>query len=177
MRKFRIVHDYNIDLDTWFFVLNNPIPEQDEILHKLENVKDREEISRQETETHIHIKTRCTAIGMIPPAVRHILKPHMLSWIEESTQDIHGNFWTWNIVPYYFKERITCRGKMSMLPLDGTRCRRLTEGFLDIRMSVLQDFAERIIIEHLHKNFDQEYRLFNEVLKKRLLEIRKESSE
>lgn len=177
MRKFRIVHDYDIDLETWVFVMNNPVPEQDEIVYKLENVKDRVEIFREETETHVHAKTRCSAIGMIPKAVRHILKPHMLSWIEESTYDKNGFFWTWNIVPYYFKERVTCRGKMSILALNGGRCRRLTEGYLDIRMSMLQDFAERIIIEHLHKNFDQEYKLFNEVLKKRLVEINKDSSQ
>jgi hypothetical protein len=176
MGKFNLTHRYDIDIKTWLYICFNPDEESQDDLLKLENVKEREEIEHTEDERYISTKVRYSALGMIPKPVRQFLKPHMLSWIEESAFDKKETCWRWNIVPHFFADKIECKGKMSIVPDGDGRCKRVTDGFLTIRLPVFGEMAERIIIDHLKKNMDQEYKMYCETVRRRLLKgnIRKD---
>ena len=168
MKKFKMVHRYDVDVETWVYIVFNTAPEDEDNLLELENLQEREEIERFEDERYVKTRVRYFAVGFIPKQVRHILKPDMLSWIEEAVFDKQENFWTWNIVPHFFKKHIKCRGKMSVVPDGPGRCKRVTDGYLDIRIPVFSDFAERLIIDHLKINFDQEYEIFTQAMRRRV---------
>lgn len=168
MTKFHLIHSYDVDRDTWIQICFNPDPEDEENLLKLENVQEREEFERHEDDRRIRTKVRYFAVGMIPKPIRPYLKPHMLSWVEESVYDKQGCFWTWNIVPHFFSRHLTCRGKMSVAPDGENRCKRITDGYISINVPIVGELAERVIVEHLKKNMAQEYKMFLEVLRKRV---------
>ena len=167
MKKFSFNHDYDIDAQSWIDIVFEPNQDAEDALLELENVKERHEFWREEDDRFVHIKVRYSAMGMIPRPVRHILKPDMLTWIEESSYDKQGRFWTWNIVPHFFRDRITCKGKMSIVETGPEACRRETRGFIDIRIPVVGDLAESVIIDHLKKNMAQEYGMFCKTMKGR----------
>jgi hypothetical protein len=95
----------------------------------------------------------------------------MLSWLEYSTWDKAGKFWDWKIEPYFFKEYVNCTGRMSVLA-DGVRTKRVTRGALTIRIPVIGEMVEKIIVEHLKKNIEQEVKMFHDT-QRRVREKRK----
>lgn len=164
MTKFSFTHSFDVSVDKWVFACLNPLPGGGDLLKKLDNVQDREVIEKVECDRFIKAKVRYCATGIIPKPLTQIIKPHMLSWIEETTFDKAGNFWTWNVSPNYFRNIVESRGKMSIIPDGERRCRRVTAGFISIRIPVLGDLAEKVILDHLRKNIDQEYGLFSRTL-------------
>lgn len=167
MRKFRIVHNYDIDVCMFEDICFNPFPEDEALLLKLENLQSREEIERREDERHIFTRARVYAVANLPLAVRSFIKPEMLSWIEETVYDKREHFWTWNVIPYYFNELLDCSGLMLIVQENGCRCRRITEGHVHIRVPLAGDIVEKYIVEKLKANLDQEYEMFQDAIKRR----------
>ena len=166
MTPIDLVHIFNVSIDEYIKIIFEPAEEEINDLTELPNVKEREEIERYEDEKIVRTKVRYSAMGFIPPPIRKYLKPHMLSWIEHSTWYKAERCWDWYIEPHFFKEIITCKGKMS-LHEDGTqKTKRITSGHLNIRIPVVGQMAENLIVTELKKNFDKEYRMFNQMLKR-----------
>jgi len=161
MAKIEFTHYFDVPMDEFIRIVFNPSEDEINDLTKLPNVQGREEVERYEDDKVIRTIVRYYAIGFIPPAARKFVKPHMLSWLEYSTWDKSGMFWEWRNEPYFFKEIITCNGRMSVLA-EGARTKRVTRGTLEIRFPVLGEMAEKIILEHLKRNFDSEVRMFHE---------------
>lgn len=164
MTKFRFTHHFDVSADMWVYACLNPPPGDGDLLKKLDNIQDREEIEKVECDRFIKAKVRYCATGLIPKSLTQVIKPHMLSWIEETIFDKAGNFWTWNVTPNHFRNIIESRGKMSIIPEGERRCRRVTAGFISIGMPVLGELAEKVILDHLRNNINQEYALFSKTL-------------
>lgn len=165
MAKIEFDHYFEVPIEEFIRILFFPTEDEINDLTDLPNVKEREEIERYEDEKIIRTKVRYFAMGFIPPQVRRHLKPHMLSWIEHSAWHKQERYWEWRIEPHFFKELINCTGKMSLLPA-GERTRRSTRGVLRIKIPLFGELIEKIILEHLRKNFDAEVKMFHDTLKR-----------
>ena len=167
MRKFRICHNYDIDIPLFEDICFNPYPEDEDNLKKLEHLKSREEFERVEDERCLQCRARVCAVANLPAAVRALINPDMLGWIEESVYYKKEHYWTWNVVPYYFKEHIKCFGTMSLHAREGGGMLRVTEGIVDLRFPVLGEMMEIFVVDSLKKSLDHEHALFGESIERR----------
>jgi len=166
MTKIDFVHHFEINFDEYLRLVFEPTEEEQNDLTDLPNVKEREEIERYEDDDVIRTKVRYFAIGFIPPKARKYLKPHMLSWVEHSTWDKAGKFWKWHIEPHFFKEIFDCRGKMSLHEAGQDRTKRVTKGHISVKVPVVGQMIEQIILKELDKNFKAEIKMFNDMLRR-----------
>ena len=167
MKKFRIIHHYDIGIELFEEICFNPYPEDQANLENLEHLKTRDEFENIDDGRYIRSRARVTAVANLPAAVRVFVKPEMLGWIEEAVFDKQQHFWEWNILPYHFREHITCRGRMALVPRDGGMT-RVTEGYVDLRFPVLGDLMEIFVVDGLKKSLDHEYILFKDCIQRRL---------
>lgn len=153
----------NMDIKTYEEITS--APEFEEELKKLPNLAEREEIKCKDTKRYTEREVRYFAIGFIPLAVRSFLKPKMLTWIEKSIYDKEKHFFEWEVIPFYFKNMVDCRGKFSLFE-EGKKLRREVSGCLKISVPVIGPLAEKVIIENLKKNIEVEHKLTSRLIKK-----------
>ena len=169
--KIRFTHHFDLDVETFEEITSDPKFEEE--IKKLPNVAERETIKLKEDERYVHREVRYFAKGLIPPLVRPYLKPKMLCWIEKSTYDKKKHLFKWEILPFYFKEMFECRGTYSYIDADKNRMRREIDGYLKIKVPLFGLIAEKVIIEHLKKNLDKEYKMTRNIIKKELKRLKK----
>jgi hypothetical protein len=83
-------------------------------------------------------------------AVRAVIDPDRLTWVEESTVDRAAHRTEWRIVPDHYKERLKASG-VSTLTADGDGTRRLTTGTVEVPMPLVGGRVERAIVEGLQE--------------------------
>ena len=164
--RFKLVHYFNVNRET-FERLTQDTNLQDYI-DALPNLAEREDLECKEDERYVRTRVRVFAVGFIPREVRHLLKPKMLTWIEESVYDKLNHTFDWKIIPYYFSEIVDCRGTYKYIDESPTRMRRELDGVLNISVPVLGPMGEQYIIKLLKKNFEAEYKVTTNYLKKKL---------
>ncbi|MEW5947258.1 MAG: DUF2505 family protein [bacterium] len=165
--KFKLTHHFDVNTEK-FEKLTTDTNLQDYI-DTLPNLKEREDLEVIEDERYVRRKVRNFAIGVIPKEIRHVLKPRMLSWIEESVYDKLKHEFEWKITPYYFRDVFKCSGTYKYIDESDSRMRREIEGDLTISVPVIGPIAERYIIRELRKNFEAEYRFTANYIRKKLL--------
>ena len=69
----------------------------------------------------------------IPPGLKSVINPEMLSWIDKAEWNESSKQCHWQIEPNFFHERITCSGTASYEPAMGGRGTKITfEGDIKI---------------------------------------------
>ncbi|MEW6202300.1 MAG: DUF2505 family protein [bacterium] len=164
--RFKLVHYFNVNTETFQRLTSDK--NLQEYIDALPNLAGREDLERWEDERYAHARIRVLAVGLIPKEVRHILKPKMLTWIEESVYDKLNHTFEWKIIPYYFRQYVECRGTYKYIDEGNSRMRREIEGMLNISAPVFGRLIEQYIIQHLKKNFDAEYRVTSNYINKKL---------
>jgi hypothetical protein len=165
MTRFNFVNYIDVPVNEYIRMIFDPAEDEVSDLTKLPNVSQREEIERSEDEKNVSVVVRYSAIGFIPPQIRQFLKPHMLAWYEHSTYKKAEKAWDWWVEPCYFKDIVSCSGRMS-LHADGHRTQRVTRGKVSIRLPVVGEMAERILIDYLGKSIDVEVKMFHDMLRR-----------
>ncbi len=163
--EINIVHYFDFNVEE-FEKLTSDL-DQDRYVKEMPNLAKREEIEKIEDEKYVKTKVRNFAIGFIPEPVRPFLKPHMLSWVEETIWDKENHCGDWNIVPYFFKNIFKCKGRIRYVNVGKNKMKREIKGILKIDVPVLGKIAERVIIEHLIQNFEAEYNLTKKLLEEK----------
>ena len=134
---------------------------------ELPNVQSNKQLEETITDERKHWKNEWCAHGQIPKLVQHLIKPKMLTWIEDTTYDrVNKTFFT-KITPFYFRNMFRCESRCHFVQISETELMRITLGFLDIRIPVFGSFIEEMIIAHMKMNFDAEYKITSKVIKKK----------
>lgn len=164
--KFKIVHHFDVNTETYEALTQDT--DLQEYINTLPNLAEREELERIEDERYVRTKVRNFAVGFIPREVRHLLKPEMLSWIEESVFDKHCHNFKWKITPHYFSNVFKCFGTYTYTDETPARMRREIIGTLSISVPIFGAMIEKYIIAELRKNFEAEYKLTKGFIEKKL---------
>jgi hypothetical protein len=93
--------------------------------------------------------------GQVSAAVRAVVDPNRLSWIEHVTLDLEGLTGTFRIEPDHYPDRLRCEGTHRFLD-DGTGCRRVVGGELRVRAPLVAGAVERAIASGLQDHLDDE---------------------
>jgi len=126
--------------------------------NNLPNVKGNKVLIETITEETKYWKNQWSAHGQIPKIVQHIIKPEMLSWIEETTYDRKKKTYYTKITPFYFRSVFFCENRSYFVKLNDREFKRVNDGILDIKIPVFGSFIEEQIIVYLKQNFEIEFK-------------------
>ena len=99
------------------------------------------------------------AHAQIPKALQHILSPKMLSWYEHSIWDRKAKTYNFRIEPFYLKKQVECHGRTIFAEKGPGKCSRNFRIDLTVKIPVFGQMFEKLVMELLKKNEEQDYKL------------------
>ncbi|MEW6201819.1 MAG: hypothetical protein AB1546_07580 [bacterium] len=134
---------------------------------RLPNVKSGKPLEEKITDDTKYWKNEWCAHGQIPKLVQHLIKPKMLTWIEETTYDRRNKTYFTKVTPFYFRSVFRCENRGYFVKKSDKEFLRIMEGILDIHIHVFGHFIEEQIITHFKRNYEHEYRETFKVIKQK----------
>ena len=159
---FEIAHEFDIPLDALELAVVSP-----SLVDKL-GAKVRELGGGIET---IRERTRSWKDGVlervwhyqanirIPQFARAYVTREMCAWDEQSVYQMSRHQGQWTITPNVkpeWRKYFSSSGTYEILPLGGGRSRRVIKGELELRVRVVRQMAERLIVSEVKKAFEAE---------------------
>jgi len=132
----------------------------------------RREVEADGDVVHQWIAHRFT--GDLNAAVRRVIDPKRLTWVEESTHDRATHRTTWRIVPDHYASLLRCSGTFQLEPDGGDsdggggeRTRRVAEGEVKVNMPLVGSKAEKGIVSGLEEHAVLQAHVLDEWLTRR----------
>lgn len=173
MKKFSSEHHFpGIEPDEFNELWNN-LEVFQRITDSFGALKERTVIEQSEDENHMHRKVKYAVKGEIPKWAQSLLKPHMLSWDEETEYDKKTRVYKTKFIPHYFSEKIENDVMIRLLPDGKGGTRRISEGSLKIKITGLGRIAEKFMEGLITKTADKEYELMKKEVERYLKEKEK----
>lgn len=96
--------------------------------------------------------------GELSSAVRRVLDPNRLTWVDERTYDLSAATATFRIVPDHYAGKLRCEGTEVFVAVPGAddRTRRHIDGELTVRYPVVGGKVERAIVSGLQEHLAEE---------------------
>jgi len=110
---------------------------------------------------HLWIQHRFT--GEVNAAVRRVVDPSRLTWVEESSLDRRTHRTTWRIVPDHYKNLLRAAGTFQLEP-EGTGTRRETDAELKVSVPLVGGKVEQAIVSGLREHAEAEEQVVNDWL-------------
>jgi Protein of unknown function (DUF2505) len=114
-------------------------------------------LDRQDMGDRVFLRVRYDFVGELSPAVKAIIDPAKLSWVEESTQDRTTHRTKTAIVPDHYTSMLECSGT-TLLTADAStgKTRRVTTGDVFVRVPLVGGRAEAAIISGMREHAELE---------------------
>lgn len=132
---------------------------------ELPNVKSRKVLKEKWEGDKKYITVEWCAHGEIPKAAQRIIKPKMLTWIEESVWDRKERTYLFKIKTHYFTNLVKCFGTVSFHPKGQTKTIKKLDGILEINIPLIGKIMEKAVARHLYINFDKEHEISSKKVK------------
>jgi hypothetical protein len=103
-------------------------------------------------------RVRYAFVGELSPAVRAVVEPDRLTWVEESTTDLAMHRTEWRIVPDHYGNLLRCSGTFRLEARGPSSTRRIAEGDVQVRVPFVGGKVERAIVSGLrdHARLEEE---------------------
>jgi Protein of unknown function (DUF2505) len=101
------------------------------------------------------LRVRWQFTAPLSPAVRAVIDPDRLSWVEESNHDLIRRRVTFRMVPDHYPDRLTCTGEYRF-EADGTGSARVVEGDLRVKAPFVARAIENAIASGLEEQLASE---------------------
>jgi hypothetical protein len=159
---FEIVHEFDIPLDALELAVISPSlvdklgAKVRELGVGIETIRERGRSLKDgvlERVWHYQANIR------VPQFARAYVTREMCAWDEESVYKMSRHQGRWKIVPNVkpeWRKYFSSEGTYEIQPLGGGRSRRVIKGQLDLRVRVVRQMAERLIVSEVKKAFDAE---------------------
>jgi hypothetical protein len=159
---FAIAHEFDIPLDALELAVISPnlVDKFGATVHKLgvgiEKVTERSRSLKNGTLERVwhyqaHIK--------LPKFARGYVTPDMTAWDEQSVYEMGKHRGRWTIVPNVkpeWRKYFSATGTYAIEPLGDGRSRRVVQGDLELRVRVVRQVAERLMLGEVKKAFEAE---------------------
>ena len=104
----------------------------------------------QRDDGHLHHqRVRYAFAGDVSPAVRRVVDPARLTWIEESTLDRRTHRTEWRIVPDHYTALLRCSGTFQLEAEGPTSTRREAQGEVRVSFPLVGGKVEKAIVSGL----------------------------
>ncbi len=110
-------------------------------------------IERRDMSDRVFLRVRYDFVGDLSPAVKAIIDPARLSWVEESTQDRTTHRTKTAIVPDHYTSMLECSATTVLSTDQSTgKTRRVTTGDVFVRVPLVGGRAESAIISGMREH-------------------------
>lgn len=103
----------------------------------------------------VHQRVRYRFQGDLSSAVRRVLDPDRLTWVDERTYDLAAATASFRIVPDHYEGRLRCEGVERYVG-QGDSTVRHVEGDLTVRWPIVGGTVERAIVSGLREHLEEE---------------------
>lgn len=106
----------------------------------------------------VHLRVRYSFAGHLAPAVRAVIDPAKVTWIDHSTFDRSRHRVDFRMVPEHYGDRFSCSGSYRFVADDDDPgvTRQLMEGEVVVRYPLVAGLVERGIISGLRQHMGEE---------------------
>jgi len=111
--------------------------------------------------TVVHQQVRYAFAGDLSPAVRRVVDPARLTWVEDSTTDRTTHISRFRILPDNYAALLHCEGTFTLTPEGDGASRRLADGDLKVSVPLVGGKVERAILSGLEEHAATEVELVN----------------
>ncbi len=160
--RFEITHEFDIPLDALELAVISPSL-VDRFAAKVASLRvGIEEVAERSRSLSGGVLDRVwhyRANMRIPQFARGYVTPDMLAWDEHSTYEMQRHRGQWTIVPAVkpeWQKYFSATGSYEIAALGDGRSRRRVLGELDLRVRVVRQMAERLIVGEVKKAFEAE---------------------
>ena len=121
-----------------------------------------EKLARPEVVTHhlegtqVVLEVRYRFVGDLSSAVRAVLDPARLTWIERTTHDLAARTSTFELRPDHYPDRLRSQGTLHIEPDGDGGSRRVGEGELKVRAPLVAGTVERTLVGDLRRHLESE---------------------
>jgi hypothetical protein len=156
--RFEIVHDFDIPLDALELAVLSPSL-VDRLAEKLPSIG---KVSQKEHKLEGGKLERVwsyQANVKIPSFAQSYVSREMLAWDEHSTYELKTHASAWSIVPNIkpeWRKYFHASGSYELVSTPGGGTKRVVRGELDLKVPVVGQMAERMIVNEVRKTFDAE---------------------
>ena len=158
--RFEIVHEFDIPLDALELAVISPTL-VDRLTPKLQK-RNIERVVQKSFKLDGGVLDRVwhyQAKAPIPAFAKNVVTREMLAWDEHSRYDLSRHASTWTIEPNIkpeWKKYFHASGKYKIISLGNGRAKRVVEGELELKVPVVRQMAERMIVNEVKKTFEAE---------------------
>jgi hypothetical protein len=114
-----------------------------------------EVLDRRDEGGGVVLRIRYRFIGELSSAVRAVLDPARLTWVDESTHDLAARTVAFRLVADHYADRFSCAGTYRFVA-DGTGTVRHTEAELKVRAPLVGGKVERVLADDLSSHLAAE---------------------
>jgi hypothetical protein len=138
-------------------------PELYTLLGELPKLGKPEVLTRTSDGDVVEMRIRYAFTGELSSAVRAVIDPAKLTWVEEATHDLAARTVRFVLVADHYRDRFRCSGSYRLDPSgDGTI--RHTEGDLQIKAPLVGRRVEQAIIDGLREHLDAEVQVVERLI-------------
>ena len=109
----------------------------------------------------VHTQVRYAFSGELSSAVRAVVEPARLTWIEDAVTDRRTHHTRFRILPDHYANLLRCAGTFTLSAVDGGSM-RLADGVIDVSVPLLGRKVERAIVSGLEDHAAAEVSLVQE---------------
>ena len=105
--------------------------------------------------SRVVLEVRYRFQGELSSAVRAVVDPGRLTWVERTTHDLEQRTTTFVLLPDHYPDRLSSRGQLRV-EADGTGSRRRGDGELKVRAPLVGGTVERTLVGDLRQHLAAE---------------------
>ncbi len=131
-------------------------PELYEQVGELPKLGRPEVLSRSEDGDTVLLRLQYRFTGDLSSAVRRVLDPKKLTWVEESRHDLDAHHVEFRMIPDNYADRFRCSGTYSFTAISDDTTRRVAEGDLTVKTPFVGRLVEQAIVSGLREHLEAE---------------------
>jgi hypothetical protein len=156
--QFEISHEFDIPLDALELAVISPnlCQRLARRLPNMESVQQKEHVLK---DARLERIWSYRASVKVPTFARPYLKQEMMAWDERTTYDIKKHASEWTIAPHVkpdWRKYFAASGTYVLTTLASGRTRRTVSGSIELRVPVVRQVAEKLIVGEVQRMFDAE---------------------
>ena len=163
--QFEAVHEFDIPLDALELAVISPNLFQ-ELSHRLSGIESVQQKEHVLTGGRLDRLWSYRANVRIPAFATKYVTPEMCAWDEKSTYDIKRHASEWIILPHVkpeWRKMFSAKGTYTLEQLGSGRTRRTVSGTIELRVPLVRQVAEKLIVAEVRKTFDAEAETLREL--------------
>jgi hypothetical protein len=122
-------------------------------------------VHRVEAGDLVHHWVKYAFVGELNAAVRRVVDPARLTWVEESTLDRRTHRTTWRIVPDHYRNLLHASGTFQLTEETADRTRRTTEAEVKVTFPLVGSKVEQAIVSGLREHAELEEEVLSDWLR------------